>query len=299
MKTIQLVLLTLLFSALARGSDPDVPMGTLGLPYGTFAVIIGTYIAPTPPKKTAKMFRVEAVNGTVVEKPFVISLIFSWSPDNMKDGAHYVLHGLEQAMWGGSPPVPAGESASLDEDWRKEPPVGPFGLGTYFRPTSIEKENGVLAPDARPLPPGYKLAEPHFPVPPGKTPIGVLGLPLGTYVHITVGAPRGPVDGIVCEVLEVNGKPVKHRTTIAVPFFGVPSGKETEVLHGFESGTWRFGLTPDWEWKPRPRTSDVTAGVVTSGGSRFEPGPPRKVEFDRYFTLTNWDKRISQDPERP
>lgn len=279
-----LLFLVFLFSTMGLGFAQSVPIGALGLPLGTFAVVEGTYHSGIKTDGGWQNFSIEKLNGKKMEPSVGIGL-FDWE-EKMTVGKRYVLHGYESAFWSGAPPLPPNESESIQSDWRKETPL-PFALRTRFWVTSIEKENGVTLPDARLLDPGFSLAEPKFGQPPTEPPVGVLGLPLGTYVVITVGAPRGPTKGIECEVLELNGKTVDHRTTIAVPFFEVPSGKERAVLHGFESGDWRGATSlPTSETKEKPS--------LTSSGISISQG----LEFRQYFIMTNWTNRLPANPAK-
>ncbi len=78
----------------------------------------------------------------------------------------------------------------------------------------------------------------------------------------------------------MNGKPVPHRATIAVPFLEVPHGHEKAVLHGYESGDWRGVISlPKSEMKHPP--SVFPAGITYT----------TPVEFGDYFIVTNWIQR--------
>ena len=252
------------------------------MPLGTFAVIEGTCHSPLTVDGVSRNFRVEIVNGKHFDSPVEIAAVAAASNvGNMTAQKRYVLHGYENAFWTGAPPQPPGESEAIESDGAKQGHLF-FSLRFHFRITSIEKEDGVAVSGARPIDPGFPLDQPKPGQPIPQPPLGVLGQPLGTYLIIIVGAPRGTTKGIECEVLAVNGKPVAHRTTISVPFFEVPQAHEQAILRGFENGDWR-GVTS----LPVSETKEAASSIFGSGFTGEEA-----LEFCNYFAVTNWTQRL-------
>jgi len=260
------------------------PFGNLGLPLGTFAVIEGTCHAPAS-DNSHHNFTVNTVNGQKLSRPIEITTP-DWGP-TLKPGKRYVVHGFENGGWRGSPPLPVGESTDIwDEPLKKAPP---FSFVCEFHLTSVEYEDGVPTQDACPVDPSFHLAKPDFSPHIITPPLGVTGLPLGTYMAITIGAARDPVKDRAAELFAINGKPVAQYTAIHVPSLLPPTGSTKIVVHGYESGDWN-GL--------------ITAPASESKADAMHNGPPRvpdpnSISFICYFLVTNWTDRTPRPSIKP
>lgn len=225
----------------------DRPTGVLGLSLGTFAVIEGTERA-TSMLVGSGDFVVANVNGIKPARALAIETESSgFASKKLTAGTNYVLHGYEVGKWEGQPDgLPASATSGITQG-------GGFFLQPIFVVTSIEKINGATAPDAKPVDPNVPLAKPDFSTaPPGVRPVGVLGLPLGTYAVIKAhkSKPLMMEDPFVLE--SVNGVPTKEGTCITIP--GVKSAVDESVtLRGCEAGEW--GSTPEL-----PKSEDPEMG---------------------------------------
>jgi hypothetical protein len=209
-------------------------IGVLGLPLGTFAVIEGTE-HHTSKDWGSEDFVVGRINGKKVEGG--LRIMTDWPsqlPDKRISGKRYVLHGYEKGKWEGQP-----------DGLPREEPLGwtqqaGFSFQHIFAVTSVEKVDGVTVADARPLDPGVPLAQPDPTAKPDDVrPIGVLGLPLGTFAIIQAYTPPHPM---LLEspfgVSQVNGIPLHNQPVLSIR--GVPETKGNEIvtLHGYEAGEW-------------------------------------------------------------
>jgi len=214
---------------------PDTPIGLLGLRLGTFAVIEGTE-HPTSMLLGSDDFYIESINGKKLEHE--VRIMTEWSPqlpDKRVAGKHYVLHGYERGKWQGQPVgLPGGEPSGITQG-------GDFIFEHIFAVTSVEKVDGVVSANARPLNPKVPLAEPKLEAVTkvGKPPIGALGLPLGTFAIIEAHTPaQSPMIGSPFEVDVVNGQHLDKPVIITIR--GVPEtkGDERVTLRGYETGQW-------------------------------------------------------------
>ena len=214
-------------------------MGTLGLPLGTFAVIEGTEHQTSKGTATGGWysgdFVVETINGKKLDHE--IGIWTDWPsqlPDKRISGKRYVLHGYEGGEWVGQPDgLPHDEPLGWTQGGR-------FVYDPRFAVTSVEKVDGVTVADARPLDPNVPLAKSDFAV---KTvhsrPIGLLGLPLGTFAIIQVHLPKGPPTMEIPILIDtVNGERMKSPRHISIPDFTFPKDTEQVTLRGFETGRW-------------------------------------------------------------
>ena len=210
------------------------PIGVLGLPLGTFTVIEGTE-HHTSKSWGSDDFVVESINQKKVDRD--VRIMTEWPsqlPDKRIPGKRYVLHGCETGKWEGQP-----DGLPRDEPlgWTQG---GGFTSQHIFAVTSVEKVDGVTVADARPLDSQVPLAQPDFAAKPGRVrPIGVLGLPLGTFAIIQAHTPERPVLlESPFKVDRVNGKPLDSPPILITR--GVPEtkGNERITLHGFEAGSW-------------------------------------------------------------
>jgi hypothetical protein len=242
------------------------PTGILGLPLGTFAVVEGTEQA-TSMILGSNDLALETINGKQVAKK--LSIETDWPsdlPDKRVVGKHYLLHGYETAKWAGSPGLPAAENANQAQ--------AVFGFFHRFVVTSIEKVDGVTVPEALPLDPKVPLAEPKIAdqMDESKPPVGVLGLPLGTFAIINAHSP--PPDQEVLlespfEVEKVNGLHLKHPPTLIIRDVPTTAGNAQITLHGYEVGEW--ANEPNLPKSERPHGNQAQQGfqfyhvfVVTS-----------------------------------
>ncbi len=173
------------------------PFGRLGLPFGTFAVVEGTYHPYVKVDGFPRDFRIEIVNGKKLGEPVEISAgILISNGRNMITGKRYLLHGYENAVWVGAPLLPPGESESIESDWAKHTPgsrtFSSFALQTNFQTTSIEKEDGV--PASRRLSGGTWLSTHPTSIdhPPICSSSGHPRLPAGDLSCYHRGCPEGP-----------------------------------------------------------------------------------------------------------
>jgi hypothetical protein len=210
------------------------PMGVLGLPLGTFAVIEGTE-HHTSLRWGSDDLVVEGINGKKVARD--VRIMTEWPsqlPDKKIPGKRYVLHGYEKGKWEGQP-----DGLPKDEPLGWTQQAG-FSFDHIFVVTSVEKVDGVTVAGARPLDPKVPLAQPKLADRPDNVrPIGVLGLPLGTFAIIQARTPHRIVNmGSPFEVDRVNGKPLDNPPTFLIR--GVPEtkGDERVILHGYEAGAW-------------------------------------------------------------
>ncbi len=211
------------------------PIGLLGLPLGTFAVIEGTE-HHTSKSWGSNDFVVESINGKKVDRD--ARIMTDWPsrlPDKRISGKRYTLHGYEMGKWEGQP-----DGLPRDEPSGWTQGAG-FPFQHIFAVTSVEKVDGVTVADARPLDPKISLARPDFAAKPDNVrPIGILGLPLGTFAIIQAHSPsRAVMLESPFEVDRVNGKPLDNPPILIIR--GVPEtkGDERVTLHGFEAGAWK------------------------------------------------------------
>lgn len=221
-----LPVLVLLACAGSLRAGPPPPVGKLGLPLGTFAVIEGIY-HPSGMLSTLPGFEIHKVNGVKLNQLRHIPVDGS----KLIDGKTYVLHGYEIGEWAGQPSLPT------DEDF---PSQIAFCFLTRFEVTSVEKVNGDPAAGARPVDPRVPLVSPDFPatIHP-KPPLGALGLLLGTFAVIEVKAPKHPVMmENPFEVTEINGKRPAKPFQLTIKGLPPLKGDAHATLHGFEVGGW-------------------------------------------------------------
>jgi hypothetical protein len=215
--------------------EPKVPVGTLGLPLGTFVVLDG-YQYQGGKGQGPHGFSIEGVNGKRPDGELGIWTEWPNSlPVHNNPEHHYRLHGYETAGWYGSTP-----NLPKSEIWVVQLV---FGYMSNFKVTSVETIDGKTVEGAKPLNPKVPLVEPKFvkQLSPYeiKPPIGKLGLPLGTFAIIQAHAPKqlllmeSPL-----EVIVVNGKKLDLPVIISVPNVDAPKGDTTITLHGFEAGEW-------------------------------------------------------------
>ena len=210
------------------------PIGVLGLPLGTFAVIEGTE-HHTSMFWGSDDFVIESINGKKVERD--LRIMTEWPsqlPDKCIAGKRYVLHGYEKGTWEGQPDgLPRDEPSG----WTQQ---AGFLFRHIFAVTSVEKIDGVTVADARPLDPKVPLAQPDLAAKLDNVrPIGVLGLPVGTFAIIQAHTPSRPVMlESPFEVDRVNDKTLNDPPILIIR--GVPEtkGDERVTLHGFEAGAW-------------------------------------------------------------
>ena len=219
---------------LYHSSEP--PMGVLGLPLGTFAVIEGSE-HHTSKNWGSDDFVVESINGKKVEHELRIQTDWpSQLPDKCVPGNRYVLHGYESGKWQGQPDgLPKGEPLGWTQG-------AGFVFDHIFSVTSVEQVNGVTVADARPLDPKVGLFEPDFDAKPDDArPIGILGLPLGTFAIIEVHPP--PQGHFLLmerpfQVDSVNGKPLTEAHYLTIRNVPWKQGGPRVTLRGFEAGEW-------------------------------------------------------------
>ena len=211
------------------------PMGVLGMRLGTFAVIEGTE-HQTSKFWGAEDLVVEKVNGQT--PPREVGLQTDW-PSLLNDkripGKRYVLHGYESGQWEGQPDgLPNGETSGRTQGGR-------FVFTRTFVVTSVEKVDGVTVADARPVDPEVPLAVPDFAAKPDNVrPIGVLGLPLGTFAIIEARSSAGIVLlASPYDVLAVNGQPVDQPRILTIRDVPAARGIGRLKLHGYEVGAWK------------------------------------------------------------
>jgi len=226
-----LCFLVLVFGPSPLPANPDPPTGILGLPLGTFAVIEGV---EHPWSMTSTGFAIESINGEKLGGE--IHLRTEW-PSSLEKrnvpGKRYVLHGYEVGNWGGEP-------TGLPKDEPYTGQAAGFSFSHEFIVTSIEKMDNVTVADARPLNPKVPLTKPNFNAKPDtKPPVGILGMPLGTFAIIQARAPRPPLlmesPG---EVVIVNGKTLDPPLVVSIRNFKAPKDNALVTLHGFEVGEW-------------------------------------------------------------
>jgi hypothetical protein len=209
------------------------PMGVLGLPLGTFAVIEGTE-HHTSKFWGSEDFVIESINGKKLEHE--VRIMTNWPsqlPDKRISGKRYILHGYEGGEWAGQPDgLPGGEHSG----WTQS---GGFLFQQIFAVTSVEKVDGVTVAEARPLDPKVPLAEPHFAAKPDDPrPIGLLGLPLGTFAIIEVHSPKEVMMEMPFVIDAVNGVHMKSPRSIFIPELTLPKNTEEATVRGFETGQW-------------------------------------------------------------
>jgi hypothetical protein len=204
-------------------------------------------------------FEIRRVNGKTLPTPRYLPVYRT----RLIDGEHYVLHGYELGQWGGEPSLPKGETYGAQVI---------FGFFRSFVITSIEKENGVRIPQAKPLDPSIALPVPDFEKKiDASPPIGRLGLPLGTFAIIQVRAPHQAVlMESPFEVFSVNGKALPSPQLITIPNAKELEPGKTLTMHGFECG----------EWASQPPLPE-------SERSRTEPVPQQPFQFFPRFILTS------------
>ncbi len=216
--------------------SPMPPIGKLGLLLGTFVVLDGTE-QRTGKSWGSEDFLVRSINGKKLDRETHVNT--EWSaqlPDKKVSGDDYVLHGYEAGSWGGTPDnLPAGEPGETQSAC--------FFFQPVFVVTSIEKINGVPTTDARPLDPYVRLARLQTDTSTGqmtyKRPVGILGLPLGTFAFIQIHTPRNaPLSESPFEIESVNSAPVPSSRIISIPGFTMPKNATRETLRGFETGGW-------------------------------------------------------------
>jgi hypothetical protein len=152
----------------------------------------------------------------------------------------------------------------------------------------VETEDGVLAQNACPVDPSFKLAKPDFSHNPIIPPPGVTGLPLGTYMTITIGPALDPAKDRAYELFAINGKPVAHHTTIDIPSMAPPTGSTKFVLHGYETGSW-YGLISAPESELKVENTHMGPPLLPK---------PYGVHFMSCFLVTNWTTRTPR-PSQP
>lgn len=250
---------------------PENPIGTLGLPLGTFAVIEGIQYDQGMTAGIHHGFLVESVNGKKTDGK--VGTLTDWPnslPVHNNTGHHYVLHGYESASWGGQPNIPR------NENWGAQVI---FGIYPRFVVTSVEKVDGVIANGAKPLDPKIPLAEPQFEKRLKshyctKPPIGMLGMPLGTFAIITARTPRKPsLMESPFEVTVVNGTKLDPPVIISIPNVKSTNGDEVLTIHGFETG----------EWTSQPDLPD-------SEYSHSLPQPQKPFQYFPHFVVTSLPK---------
>lgn len=251
------------------------PLGQLGLPLGTFSVIEGKGI------QSGKLFgsnnfELHVINGKILNpyRQIAVSIQVSPTQNGIEPGKFYVLHGYEGGAWAGAPRLPRGELAGCQAG------PGSFGFHTQFFVSSIEKVDGSLVAGARPLDPNSPLPYPKpelYSEP--KPPVGILGLPLGTFAVIEgtekpTGMRLGP-DDFVIEA--INGKKLGHPAGIETEWSSEFPEKRTLgkrfILHGFERGTWMG--SPDLP-------ASETGGKLTQAQLAFQ--------FIPHFVVTSIEK---------
>jgi hypothetical protein len=260
-------------------ADQIPPIGTLGLPLGTFAVIEGTE------HRTSKSwgsddFVIETING--IRPQHELRIQTSWPsqlPDKRTGKRRYVLHGYEIGKWEGQPDgLPDDETVGRTQGGR-------FVFQHEFQVVSVEKVDGVTVADAKPIDPKIPLAKPDFTKKIAATrPIGALGLPLGTYakIHVLSPPPGQPTMEIPILVDTVNGQPVTPSRGITIPDFTLEMNQEA-ALNGYEIGVWNgIPSLPKSELpsKPQPNAQGDTSFrfinqfMVISVAKPAAPAPP-------------------------
>jgi hypothetical protein len=230
------------------------PMGDLGLPLGTFAVIEGV-LDSDGLMLSDDEFDVTAVNGKTTDRPIRIHVEWpSKDADYRTEGMKYTLHGFEIGGW----------HSGIATDSRL-----PFSFARKFVISSIEKRHGAAVSVARPVDPNFALAQPNFSLKPDdKPPVGGLGLPLGTIATIKVHRPeKAFLMENPFEVESVNGVPAPPNMLITVRNLKALPG-ESVKLRGFETGEW---ISQPWR--------------APKGEFDFSPQAPFQF-FDRFVVIS-------------
>jgi len=235
---------------------PTAPLGILGVPLGTFAVIEGVE-HPHGMGVGMTGFSIEKINGKPAPPNCYIQT--DWpAPLKSKrlDDKHYVLHGYEVGDWGGEP-------TGLPNDEPYSGQLAGFYFFHSFMVTSVEnfkltdEDLKRLKPDpTKPLQP--PSSPPQVPInyrPPPPPPLGILGLPLGTFAVIEATPCKGPIvlnDPFVL-VHTVNGKKIEPPLILSVRRDAL-KGDERVILHGYEVADWT-GRPPLPESEPHDSPS--------------------------------------------
>ena len=256
-RLLPVVLLCLAASPLFGQADPDSPkpnfrssgyiqrpIGVLGMPLGSFAVIEGT-VRETNMLVGSDDFVVASVNGIKPPHPVTIQLAASSARIcELKPGSRYVLHGWEAGKWEGQPDGLPSDAADGNTQTRS------FGFHHTFEVSSLESTNGVISPKARPVDPNGALPKPDFSTSPDKTrPVGLLGLPLGTFVEIKAHLSDTDMFGGNFTVDSVSGVAAPKGSYIAIADVKSKLGGVVS-LHGYEAGEW--GSTPSLPQSENP-----------------------------------------------
>ena len=262
------------FDLYQPGQFREPPIGVLGLPLGTFAVIEGID-HPYGIVRDMPGFEIREVNGKTLTAPRYIPIYHT----PMIDGHSYVLHGYETGEWNGTPHM-----MPQSEDLPRLQIL--FGFSRNFVVTSVEKVDGVKTPDAKPLDPNSPLPNPDFETKVNTAPaIGVLGLPLGTFAviqaHSTEHFPATVNRLMVSpfDIDSVNGKRLDSQRVLSIPAVAATRDGERVTLHGYEAGYWGGG--------PKlPHSEDPTDGKMVQQFFQFYP----------QFNLTSEAKSTASAP---